>query len=106
MKNIYNKGTFRSYEYGKIGPYLKKYGNKKWRRTIQAEIEDQLCESIRFRKLRRKKQRSIWVKITKEVNGRIRSNHKKFYSERSFRSAVNSPHVIRYFYMTKTKKEK
>lgn len=107
MKNIYNKGTFRSFEYGKIGPYLKRYGNKKWRRTLQAEIEDQLCESIKFRKARRKKQRLIWVKITKEINGRKSSHHKKFYGEKSFRSAVNSPHVIRYFYMTdKTTKEK
>lgn len=100
MKNIYNKGTFRCYEYGKIGPYLKRYGNKKWRRTVQSEINDQLCESIKFRKTRKKRQRMIWVKITKEINGRKRSRHKKFYTERSFRSAVNSPHVIRYFYMT------
>jgi hypothetical protein len=33
MKNLYDKGRFRSYAYGKIPPYLKKIGNKKWRRT-------------------------------------------------------------------------
>ncbi|ASK31939.1 hypothetical protein CEY12_18295 [Chryseobacterium sp. T16E-39] len=100
MKNIYNKGTFRAHEYGKIGPYLKRYGNKKWRRTVQTEIEDQLCELIKFRKSRKRKQRMIWVKITKEINGTKRSHHKKFYTEKSLRSAVNSPHVVRYFYMT------
>lgn len=105
MKNRYNKGTFRAYEYGKIGPCLKRYGNKKWRRTEQAEINDQLCEFIKFRKARKKKQRRIWVKITKEINGVKYSRHKKFYGERSFRSAVNSPHVIRYFYMNNTTKK-
>jgi len=48
MKNVYNKGTFRSYEWGKIPPYLKKYGNKKWRRAENSEIEDQLSETFRF----------------------------------------------------------
>lgn len=48
MKNIYNKGTFRSFEYGKIEPYLKKHGNKKCRRTEKYEIENQLDETIKF----------------------------------------------------------
>ncbi|MDC8106731.1 hypothetical protein ACNFU2_17730 [Chryseobacterium sp. PTM-20240506] len=107
MKNIYNKGTFRAFEYGKIGTYLKKYGNKKWRRTEQSDIDDQLSESIPLRKVRRQKQELVWVKITKEINGTKYSRYKKFHSERSFRSAVNSPHVIRYFHINnKTKKEK
>ncbi|MCA6068670.1 hypothetical protein JI747_015995 [Chryseobacterium sp. RG1] len=51
---MYNKGPFRSYEWGKIPPYLKKYGNKKWRRTEKATIEDQLNETIKFFKSRKK----------------------------------------------------
>lgn len=37
MKNLYNKGRFRNYEYGKIPPYLKRIGNKKWKRTANTE---------------------------------------------------------------------
>lgn len=48
MKNLYNKGPFRSHEYGKIPPYLKKFGNKKWRRTEKSAIEDQLRETTLF----------------------------------------------------------
>jgi hypothetical protein len=56
MKNLYNKGPFRSYEWGKITPYLKKYGNKKWRRTQKSVIEDQLNETATFFKQRKKKE--------------------------------------------------
>ncbi|MDH6252537.1 hypothetical protein M2347_002264 [Chryseobacterium sp. H1D6B] len=99
MKNMYNKGPFRGYEYGKIPPNLKKTGNKKWRRTAAYEVEDQLMETVKFRPERKKKQKLIWVKITKEINGMKYSDYKKFSTEKSFRSAVNSPHVIRYFYI-------
>lgn len=97
MKNLYNKGTFRSYEWGKIPPYLKKYGNKKWRRTAKSEIEDYLNEKVKFRKARKQKQKMIWVKITKEVNGTKYSDFRKYAKEKSFKSATTSPHVIRYF---------
>ncbi len=67
MKNVYNKGTFRSYEWGKIPTYLKKYGNKKWRRTEISEIEDQLSETVRFFKQRRKRQKLIRLKLQEKL---------------------------------------
>jgi hypothetical protein len=97
MKNLYNKGTFRSYEWGKIPPYLKKYGNKKWRRTEKSAVEDQLSEEVKFRAKRRQKQKLIWVKITKEINGRKYSDYRKYATEKSFKNAIKSAHVITYF---------
>lgn len=97
MKNFYNKGTFRSYEWGKIPPYLKKYGNKKWRRTEKSAVQDQLIEEVKFWKTRKKRQKLIWVKITKEINGEKYSDFRKYATEKSFKSAITSPHVIRYF---------
>lgn len=79
MKNLYNKGPFRMYEYGKIPTYLKKYGNKKWRRTEKFEIQQQLSELVKFRKKRRKKQVLIYVKITKRIFNSQHSDYKKIY---------------------------
>ena len=43
MKNLYNKGKYRSFEYAKhLRPFLKRIGNKKWRKTEKQEIENQL----------------------------------------------------------------
>jgi hypothetical protein len=104
MKKIYNKGTFRSFEYGKIGPYLKKCGNKKWRRTEKSEIENQLSETIKFFKQRRKKRKLIWVKITKEIYGKTHSDYRSFDSEKAFKDSINRAHVTRYFLIHKTNK--
>lgn len=106
MKNIYNKGTFRSYEWGKIGSYLKKQGNKKWRRTEKSEIENELNETIKFFKQRKKKRKLIWAKITREINGRTDSDYKGFYSEKSFKSSISRAHVTRYFLMDRKKRKK
>lgn len=97
MKNVYNKGTYRSFEYGKIGSYLKRNGNKKWRRTEKSEIEDQLSETTKFFKQRQKRRKLIWVKITREINGTTDSDYKSFYSEKAFKSSINRAHVTRYF---------
>ncbi|GAB0155669.1 hypothetical protein CHRYSEOSP005_09310 [Chryseobacterium sp. Alg-005] len=97
MNNLYNKGPFRNHEYGKITPYQKKYGNRKWRRTITSEIEDQLRELVTFRKLRKGKRKLIWIKITKKFRGEKRSDYKSFYTEKQFRRTVNNPHIIRYY---------
>lgn len=107
MKNLYNKGTFRSYEWGKIGPYLKKRGNKKWRRTEKVEIENQLNETIKFFKQRKKRRKLIWVKITREINGRTDSDYRSFYSQKSFKSCISRAHITRYFLINhdKTKKK-
>lgn len=105
MRNIYNKGTFRSFEYGKIGPYLKKHGNKKWRSTEKSEIENQLSETIKFFKQRRKKRKLIWVKITKEIYGKTHSDYRSFYSEKAFKDSINRANVTRYFLIHKTNKK-
>lgn len=106
MKNLYNKGTFRSYEWGKIPPYLKKYGNKKWRRTEKSAIEDQLNETPKFFKQRKKQRKLIWAKITREINGRTNSDYRSFCSEKSFKSCINRAHVTRYFLIKNKNRKK
>lgn len=105
MKNIYNKGTFRNFEYGKIGSYLKKHGNKKWRRTEKSEIENQLGETIKFFMQRRKRRKLIWAKITKEIYGKTHSYYRSFYSEKSFKDSIKTAHVTRCFLINKTNKK-
>jgi len=105
MKNIYNKGTFRSFEYGEIGPYLKKHGNKRWRRTEKSQIEDQLKETVKFFKQRKKRWKLIWAKITKEIYGKTHSKYKSFYSEKSFKDSIKRANVTRYFLIDKTNKK-
>lgn len=106
MKNIYNKSSFRAGEYGKIPQYLQKYGNKKWRRTEKLEIENQLSETIKFFKQRNKKRKLIWVKITSEINGRVSSDYRSFYSEKSFKNSISRAHITRYFLINNKAKKK
>ncbi|MDQ8747621.1 hypothetical protein [Elizabethkingia miricola] len=43
VENLYNKGRFRSQEYAKhLRPFLKRIGNKRWRKTRLREIKNQL----------------------------------------------------------------
>lgn len=106
MRNIYNKSPYRAGEYGKIPQYLQKYGNKKWRRTEKPEIEDQLSETVKFFKQRKKRRKLIWVKITREINGRTDSDYRSFYTEKSFKSSISRAHITRYILINnKTKKK-
>lgn len=105
MKNLYNKGTFRNSEYGKIGPYLKKLGNKKWRRTEKSEIENQLNETIKIFKQRKKRRKIIWAKVTREIYGRTDSDYRSFYSEKAFKDSINRAYVTRYFLINKTNRK-
>lgn len=106
MRNIYNKGDFRAGEAGKISCELQKYGNKKWRRTEKSAIEDQLKEEVRFLKTKKARRKTIWVKITKEINGLKRSDYKRFYTEKELKDAVKNQYVTRYFYMKNNKTKK
>lgn len=106
MRNIYNKSSYRAGEYGKIPQYLQKYGNKKWRRTEKSEIEDQLSETVKFFKQRKKRRKLIRVKITREINGRTDSDYRSFYTEKSFKSSISRAHITRYILINnKTKKK-
>ncbi len=71
MKNIYNKCRFRNGEYAKhLRPFLKRIGNKRWRKNQKKQITDELFDFVRFQKDRKQKRIKIWVKITKNENGR------------------------------------
>ncbi|AZA47025.1 hypothetical protein EG346_01870 [Chryseobacterium carnipullorum] len=97
MKNTYNKGDFRAGEDGKISQELRKYGNKKWRRTAKTIIKDQLSETFTLKKAIKARHKIIWVKITKEFNGVKRSDVRGFYSEKEFKNVLKGPNIVRYF---------
>jgi len=106
MKNLYNKGKYRSFEYAKhLRPFLKRLGNKKWRKTKKQEIENQLNDFVRFQKARKKKQFKIWVKITTEDNARKYSEYKNFHSEKSFQDSIKRNSVTRFFFLKNKKDE-
>ncbi|WP_223606831.1 hypothetical protein [Chryseobacterium sp. OSA05B] len=105
MRNTYNKGDFRAGEDGKISQELRKYGNKKWRRTAKAVIKDQLSDTFTCKKGRKTRHKIIRVKITKEFNGVKRSDFRGFYSEKEFKNVLKGPNIVRYFInKDKTKK--
>ncbi|MCT2561348.1 hypothetical protein [Chryseobacterium herbae] len=97
MRNTYNKGSFRAGEDGKISQELRKYGNKKWRRTAKEVIKDELSETFTFKKARKARHKIIWVKITKEFNGVKRSDFRGFYSEKEFKNVLKGPNILRFF---------
>ena len=106
MRNQYNKGPYRFYEYGKISPYLKGLGNKKWRKTINSELElslDELSETslLKVPKKRRGK-KGIIVKITEEgYGGKKWSFVRKYRSMRDAQKAIDRNRVIRVHFIKK-----
>lgn len=96
MKNIYNKGRYRFGEYGHLRPYLKRQGNKLWRRTVDQAIEDQLTDC--YKKLKSKKTpKIIKVKITqKSFNDSTISYTQKYRTLKDVKNAINRNTVVRY----------
>ncbi|MEC3875608.1 hypothetical protein [Chryseobacterium salviniae] len=104
MKNLYNKGKYRSFEYAKhLRPFLKRIGNKKFRKTEKQEIESQLNDFVGFQKVRKKRQFKIWVKITTEDSIRKYSEYKNFYSEKSFQDSIKRNAVTHFFIINNKK---
>ena len=80
MTNIYNKGRYRSGEWAKhLRPYLKKQGNRRWRRTARDLESLAYAESAgdEVTKINRKKKKSIEVKF------KIRTSFDRSYSYRA-----------------------
>ncbi len=90
MKNLYNKGRYRSHEYGKIPSDLRKRGNRLWRITAPQDIKEALdleagiVPAFRCRKTGR---REIIVRIKHESFGRKSSRTSQY---RTMRDAMNA----------------
>ncbi|MFK7079415.1 hypothetical protein V3470_13290 [Flavobacterium oreochromis] len=73
-RNLYNKGTYRSYEYGKIPPYMKKLGNRKWRSNTQKELEKELslktvaCVHLQKKKSKRNQRTNVKITLLDQSN--------------------------------------
>lgn len=111
MKNLYNKGPYRSYEYGKhLPPYLKKLGNRKWRATEETVIEEAVAleqndtNAIRNPVIKKKLKKNIKVKIKfKEHNDKISSVYASYRSYKQLEDAIKRNNVIEVLLKTNMK---
>ncbi|WP_445458235.1 hypothetical protein [Flavobacterium sp. HNIBRBA15423] len=111
MKNLYNKGTFRGYEYAKhLHPFGKKLGNRKWRATVSTIINEQLSleqnniVDIRNPAIRKKRRKTIKVKITyKGYNDTLTSEYRSYKSHKELEDSIKRNKVVRVLFKTKEK---
>jgi len=100
MTNIYNKGIYRGGEWAKhLRPYLKKVGNRRWRRTSfnlekadleQLEISPNKTKTIKDRRY------AIKVKFTiRSIGDRTYSYKAKYKTLRSAQDAIKRNNVLR-----------
>jgi len=103
MRQIYNKGRYRGYEWDKhISPFLRKVCNRKWRHDGKAGLrdfdEDMLLAVAPLNRRKYKKPRSIVAKITyKWYGGLITTRRLTFKSERSFEESIKRANVLRVY---------
>ena len=95
MKNYnkaYHKGKYRNGEWAKhLRPFLKRTGNKRWRKT-GLEIDEDIPLSLP----KNKKPKRTKVKITKRYFGDITlTNISKYRSLRDAKNAMKQGNVIR-----------
>lgn len=107
MKNLYNKGKFRGFEYGKIPPYLKTLGNKRWRRTAPMELrsleseEASLPTNIQLPQKNSKTKARIKVKITfLEYNQKKTSRYLTYKSVKALQDSMKKNTVMQVVFKT------
>lgn len=106
MQNHYNKGRFRGHEYGKIPPYLKKLGNRKWRQTAK-EINISHSElffetNVQLPKKRFKSIERIKVKITfLGYNETKTSRYITYKNRKALQDSIKRNNIINVVFQTK-----
>ncbi len=96
LNKTYHKGKFRSGEWAKhLRPYLKRLGNKRFRKTSPTMEYD---EFERFAKAKKKQKRKrIRAKITSRFYGDNKiSYYKSYRTMKDLDNAVKRPNVITY----------
>jgi hypothetical protein len=96
MKNIYNKAKFRGYEYAKhLRPFLKRKGNKMWRKGASATIDDQIVANnydsqvcLSCKTIKKKVKKTIKLKIT--FLGCADKKYSRYVSYRTIKDAQNA----------------
>lgn len=99
MKNLYNKGKYRGYEYGKIPKSMKRHGNKLWRHNQDSIINELLFDNQLIQnsgsRYRKKLSKKILLKITlKSYRNRKVSYYKKYKLERDVHDTLKRLHVL------------
>jgi hypothetical protein len=99
MKQIYHKGKYRSGEWCKhLKPFLKRVGNKRWRKEGRVElmdIDNEAALSVPGQK-HKKKAKRIKVKFTMESIGGFKSSYYAFYATmKQAEDAIRRNEVIR-----------
>lgn len=96
MKNIYNKGKNRSGEWAKhLRPFLKNISNRKWRRSAQEEILEELEMPTLRVKICRKAKKKIAVKLKlKSIGDRTYSYSTKYRTLRAANDSIKRNNVI------------
>lgn len=100
MEHIYHKGKYRSGERGRhLRPYLKRKGNKAWRKDAALHIAQELEQTELGVAPWRKERKApvIRVKITMCERNRIYSHYRSYHSVKAFDNAIRRNTVVRAF---------
>ncbi len=97
LNKLYHKGKFRSGEWAKhLRPYLKKVGNRRFRRTGK-KSDNELFDFPIIQPKHHKRRRTINVKITTLTNGIFKTtNVHRFRTMRDVENSIRRPSVIHY----------
>lgn len=104
MAQTYHKGKYRSGEWCKhLRPYLKRVGNKRWRKDVAADIADELHEDrLAVAREKRKKNKPVKVKTTgRSFAGFICSYTKKYATLKAAEQAIKGHEVTGVFFYDK-----
>lgn len=99
MRHIYNKGDFRNGEWAKhLRPYGKKLGNRKWRKTVKENVDEELIQNTTPDKstLNYHKKRQIIAKYTIVFFNTKWTRVKKYRKLRDAKNVMNRPNVINF----------
>lgn len=111
MKNLYNKGPYRRYEYAKhLSSFSKKLGNRKWRATVDAVVQEAIAleqndiNAIRNPTIKKKPKKNIEVKIKyKGYNDQISSVYTSYSSYKQLEDAIRRNNVMTVLFKTNKK---
>lgn len=98
MEHLYHKGKYRSREWCKhLRPFLKRTGNKRWRKDARLEIATSLDETalaVKGPETQRRSKTRIRVRFTIR-DGRFTHTYNRFYkTRRSAEDAIRRNAVI------------
>ncbi len=99
LNKTYHKGRYRSGEWAKhLRPYLKRLGNKRFRK-IAVNLEE--CEIDKLNRYKKKVgRRKIKVKLTLKIHGDSKVSHyKSFRRMKDAHNSVSRPNVIGYQFL-------